>query len=252
MRFTVILVTLLLISTGSLYALDQTGLVLYLPFDEWCGKSAKDASDNGNDGELMGNVEWVGGQYGKAVRILDDDAGNMVVVKDSDTLDITGEMTIAAWINIETLPDENCSIVTKADTYMVHASTWSGLGIEMELLLWPFDAWQTAASTPIQFNEWRHYVGIYDGAEIRTYIDGELKGQRARTGDTDVTAADVVIGRDSRDCCNTRLATLTMDEVMMWNRVLSDSEVREVMASLAPVQPQDLLAATWGRIKARF
>ena len=191
------------------------------------------------------------GKYGKGVHISDDSADNKILVKDSDSLDITGPMTIAMWVNLESLTG-SCAIITKSDTYMIHSSDWSGNGIEQELLLWPFDSWQTAASTPIQLGEWRHVVGIYDEAEIRMYIDSVLKGQRARTGATAVTESDLVIGRDNRSCCNTRVFGLTVDEVMMFSRVLTAAEVKEVMESTTPVQPGGHLTAKWGQIKTSF
>lgn len=251
MKRTIFLVVLFLLCASFAYAIDTKGLVLYLPFDEGSGKVANDKSGNKNHGELQGNVEWVTGKLGKAIKISDDAANNMVVVKDNDTLDVTDQMTMGAWVYIEAMPDNHCSIITKADTYMIHTSDWSGKGIEVEPLLWPFDAWQTPASVPIQLREWRHVLGTYNGKEIKTYIDGELKGQRPYTGAIAVTEADVVIGRDSRSCCNARRAAQTIDEVVIFNRAVSDSEVKELMAGiLASVQPWDHLTSTWGQIKA--
>lgn len=252
MRRVVILFALLLICAAPLYALDTSGLVLHLSFDEGSGTTAADASGAGNDGELVGDVTWVDGVFGKAVYISGSAAENSVVVADDDTLDITGDMTISVWVNIEAMPDNNCSLITKADIYMIHASDWSGNGIEQELLLWPFDAWQTPASTPIQLGEWRNVVGVYDGTKIKMYIDGQLMGERDRSGDTAVSDVDVVIGRDSRSCCNTRIAAQTIDEVMMFARALSDSEVAELAGGLSPVQPHDRLSSTWGQIKASY
>ncbi|MBD3181941.1 hypothetical protein GF312_06605 [Candidatus Poribacteria bacterium] len=249
MKYASILIILLFVCVSPLLAINTDGLVLYLPFDEGSGNMAGDVSGTGNDGEIMGNVTWVDGVFGKAVQIGDDDPGNMVVVPDNDTLDIIGAMTISMWVNIQTVPDGSCSTITKADTYMIHISDWSGNGIEQELLLWPFDAWQTPASTPIQLEEWRHVTGVYDGSMIRMYIDGEMMGERERTGDTDITENDLVIGRDSRGCCNTRVAAMTVDEVMMWNRALSDDEVMESMSSMTAVEPFDHLTSTWGQIK---
>ncbi len=253
MKYVLGFLALLVISVAPVYAYDMEGLVLYLPFDEGSGTVARDASGTGNDGELRGEVTWVDGVFGKAVYISDSAPGNLVFVADDDTLDITGDMTISVWANIETEgPDGSNSLITKADTYMIHISNWSGNGIEQELLLWPFDAWQTAASTPIQLGEWRNVVGIYDGSMIRMYIDGQPMGERERTGDTAITANDLVIGRDNRSCCNSRVAAMTIDEVMMFARALSANEVEQLLLGPAPVQLHDSLSSTWGQIKSSF
>lgn len=250
MRYIVALFALLFICSTSLYAYSLDGLVLHLTFDEGSGDTAADSSGLGNDGTLSGSAAWVDGVFGKAIHLNDDAGENMVVIPDDDSLDITGEMTISMWVNIETMPDGSCSLITKADTYMIHTSDWSGNGIEQELLLWPFDNWQTEASTPIQLGEWRNVVGVYDGALVKMYIDGVLMGQRDRADDIDSTDNDLVIGRDSRDCCVDRVAKLTVDEVMIFARALSDREVGELIDGPTPVQPQDNLSSTWGRVKS--
>jgi hypothetical protein len=42
----------------------------------------------------------------------------------------------------------------------------------------------------------------------------------------------------------------TVDEVRIWNRVLSEDEIKEAMTGvLLSVDPRGLLSATWGKIK---
>lgn len=250
MRLGSLLIAALILCASPVLALDKKGMVLHLSFDEGQGKTAKDSSGEGNHGELQGNIEWIDGEHGKAIYISDDAAGNLVLVKDDATLDITGDMTIAMWINIETMPDGSCSSITKSDTYMIHTSNWSGNGIEQELLLWPFDLWQSPASTPIQLNEWRHVAAVYDGKDIKMYVDGDLMGDRPRSGATANTNSDLVIGRDSRGCCNTRRSALSLDDLVMFNRALSEKEINEAMQGVSiSVDPVGSLAATWGEIK---
>ena len=69
MKFIMFLFALLFLCASSLYALDKEGLMLYLPFDEGSGDVAKDASGNGNDGELQGKGKWVEGKFGKALHL---------------------------------------------------------------------------------------------------------------------------------------------------------------------------------------
>lgn len=252
MKLSISMFILLLIFVTSTYAFDHNGLVVYLRFDEGSGKVAKDSSGNKNEGEFQGNVTWVAGKNGKAAKVSDDSASNMIVIQDNDSLDITDQMTIGCWVNIDTMPDSHCSLITKADTYMIHTSNWSGKGIEQELLLWPFDSWQTAASTPIQLKEWRHVLGVFDGKEIKMYIDGQIKGRRAYGQKITVTSNPLVIGRDSRACCSARRSTQTFDEVVLFNRAVSDQEVKDIMAGGGiSIDPKGALAALWGQVKAR-
>jgi len=251
MRYTFFIVLMLVICVSASYALSMKGAVMILPFDEGSGKVAKDISGNKNDGALMGDASFVAGKYGKAVKVTDGDGGNMVVVKANATLDVTDAITFGGWVMMETAPDSHCSLITKADTYMIHQSNWSGKGMEQEPLLWPFDAWQTPISTPIQFKEWKHVIGTFDGKTLKTYLDGQLKGERAFGAKIAVTPNDVVIGRDSRGCCNARKATQTFDEIVIFNRALSADEVKELMAgATTAVRPEGSASTLWGQIKS--
>ena len=43
------------------------GPVAHWTLDEGTGKSAKDVSGDGHDGELVGDAKWVDGHFGKAL-----------------------------------------------------------------------------------------------------------------------------------------------------------------------------------------
>ena len=252
MKFVIATTLAILFCVGTAFsAVDTKGLVMFLPFDEGTGTVAKDTSGNGNNGTLTGKVEWVTGKYKKAVRILDSDPGNFVSVKANKTLDVTDQMSFGGWLYIETVLDGSCSLMTKANAYMFHMSDWSGKGYEMEPLLWPFDAWQTPISAPIQLKEWHHVMGTFDGKNLSNYIDGKLIASRAFASKIDVTAGDLVIGRDSRDCCIPRRTTVIVDDAILFNRGISAGEVTDVMAgNLTAVTPKDRVTTLWGQLKS--
>jgi len=249
-----VLVALALIAHGA-SALDKSGLVLHLTFDEGSGTMAADSSGAGNDGTLVGNVSWVAGAVGGAISISDDDGANMVVVPNSASLNPETEITLAAWALVNTMPDSHNSIITKADTWMIHTSNWRGEdgAIDWEALLWTpgFVAWQSSSSAVVPLGEWHHFAGVYNGSIIITYIDGQEAGSFDQSGPLATSDVDVVIGRDSRGCCGDRKASQMIDEAMVWSRALSASEVSEVMAGVTPVELQGKLATSWGSMKAR-
>ena len=78
------------------YAADDESLVLYLPFDEGDGEVAEDLSMYGNDADIISNTEWVDGKYGNAVEISGASV-DCVVVPNSDSLMIEGEITMMSW-----------------------------------------------------------------------------------------------------------------------------------------------------------
>ncbi len=243
------------IATGA-NALNLNGLELYLPFDENGGKSAEDLSGNGNDGTLEGDVAWVDGVNGFAIEVSDGAADNFVSVPNHDSLNPTDEMSLAVWCFVSTMPDSHNSIITKADTWMLHTSNWRGGGdpIEWEPLFWTpgFVAWQTTASATVPLNEWHHIAGVYDGSTVLTYLDGKEVGSFDQPGSLATSAVDVVIGRDSRGCCADRKATQAIDDAMIWSRAISEAEVGEIFrGEFLAVDAAGKTTTTWARLKRK-
>ena len=76
-----------------------TGLVGHWQANEGSGPTLIDSAPLPNDGALQGNPTWVPGQLGQAVRF--DGTGDYAVVPDNASLDISGNITIAAWVRPE-------------------------------------------------------------------------------------------------------------------------------------------------------
>jgi len=255
--FTICFVLFLVLSAPILATVNTKGLVVYLPFDDAKGKTAVDASGNGNDGDFQGDASWVDGKFGKAVSVSAGAANNMVVIKDSDSLDVTIEMTMMAWVNVGALPDTYNGIITKAETYMLHIDEQGG--VRTDPLVWmggAYGTWPSQAAVNIPHDEWHHIAGVFDGKELIAYLDGKPGTAFPRAGEIDVTQADVVIGRDSRAGCNTRKAAQILDEVMIWDRALNEAEINELMKSggkvAFAVEPNGKLASKWGQLKADY
>lgn len=255
----VILVILTMCFAWTANALDKKGLVMYLPMDEGSGTVAQDASGNGNAGELMGNSEWVEGQYGQAVHI-NQASDEWVEVPHSDSLDITGEITLELWVKVVSIVD-HCAFISKATTdqtgsYILHASNDNGFYTTLVIFIGVQGPWPPPAIGNATIGEWHHFAGSYDGAELRIHIDGELisNANRATGGDIDSSESTVVIGRDNRaSYWTSRLMDCLVDEVRIWNRVLSQEEIQEAMqGALLPVNSQDLLTTMWGLVKTEF
>ena len=60
-------------------------LVAYWPLDEDTGRSARDATENGNDGTIV-DANWVDGKFESALEF--DGLSHHVAIPDSDTLDL--------------------------------------------------------------------------------------------------------------------------------------------------------------------
>ena len=64
--------------------------------DEGDGNVASDSSDNGNDGEIKGNVKWIDGPFLNALE-FPGQSGGFVLVPHTDSLNLL-KFTMTAWI----------------------------------------------------------------------------------------------------------------------------------------------------------
>ena len=98
--------------------------------------------------------------------------------------------------------------------------------------------------------EWYHFVATYDSSNINYFLNGENVGQAPCPKGADETSISLKIAHstqfgDSWDFIG------AVDEVRLYNRALSDDEVKRNFAAegLAVANASDKLALSWGEVK---
>ena len=88
-------------------------LALYMSFDNVSGDTVKDESKNGNNGKIVKASAAKGkGKYGDAMEFNGRDSH--VLIKNSDSLSISGEVTISVWVNWNDAPGDGWLAVQDA------------------------------------------------------------------------------------------------------------------------------------------
>jgi len=77
-----------------------------------------------------------------------------------------------------------------------------------------------ARGVPLADNEWHHAALTWDGLEIKLYINGILAGKEKHDGEYVPGASSLMIGYNTREI-------IDIDEVVIYNRVLSALEIEE-------------------------
>ena len=203
------------------------GLVAHYTFDG----NANDDSGNGNNGILHG-VTSTTDRHGNADGAYHFDGTSAYIeVADSDSLREVGHaVTLSAWVKAEAWTSESgspnwISVLCKGDDlsrqYGIQISkdqTWLVKHYDGK----KYDA--IATSRDIQLNDWNHIVITINPTRMVAYLNGESVGMAVPQGDMIKNTNSLYIGFDIPE--GDEYFAGDMDEMRIYNRVLSAAEVR--------------------------
>jgi len=208
------------------------GLAAYWAMDENSGQYVYDGSGNSNDGR-RGNHDdedgdnsdpkWTTGKIGSALVFdgLDDyvDCGN------DASLDISGAITLEAWIHLNESPssdDHDFIIIHKKEPSQGYAMR---IRDDQDALRADFkgltDDYISGTTISLQTNKWYHVAVVWDGSFMRSYVNGVLDLIDDSSGTT-ATGADIKLSISHED----RSFAGIIDEVRIYNRALPPEEIR--------------------------
>lgn len=181
--------------------LPTSGLVARWEFDEGTGPVAHDASGNNNHGTLdnyADDSQWVAGRFGGGLA-FNGQTSNRLIVPDSPNIgaDLVNAFTVSAWFrsSVELVAGgSGAALLEKGNSYFLLQGVASG---GMNFLLKKDGLNYTVPlGESVAANVWHNLLGVFDGAQARLYLDGELKGSLAVTAPIDSTDLPLVIGGD--------------------------------------------------------
>ena len=228
-------------------SLDDKSLVLYLSFDEGKGDIAKDSSKHGHDGTLINNPKWVGGKFGKALE-FDGNKETHVKVPITDALQLREKFSAAFWVKRgKQIRDWN---------YMIGGGSlkWHVIfqNATKKTYLWTRSggAWaQKAISDDIQPEDWVHITVTHDtGSKIMMYYNGKKSGEGPKPPKVDEIDGSFMVGARHP---GVEFFTGVIDEVHLFNRVISTDDITKIIAGPTAVRPTGKLTTTWSNIKAK-
>lgn len=227
----------------------REGLIGYWKLDETSGEIASDSSGKGHDGTFVGDPKWLAGKIGGALEFDGDDYVNMDGYKGP----LEGPWTIACWINTTGAGDMD--IVS-------WGTEGGGLKVEFRLnegrLRVEHGNGNIRGDAQLNDGQWHHGVAQRpEGVTIKGvlfYLDAEpLAIFAIGNGDNPFITTEGVdfnIGRSGPR--GDRYFIGMLDDVRIYNRVLTQEEIALVMAGEgAAVEFSDKLATRWGVLKTR-
>jgi glucose/arabinose dehydrogenase len=211
-----------------------TGLVAGYRFSEGSGSTTVDLSGNSNTGALVNGPTWTAGQYGGGLAF---DGGNYVNLGNGATLQLTGSMTLTAWIKISANPADDGAIVAKLGNAGWQLKTSADTGprtAAIQISSDGSDSIQRYSATALAVGTWYHVAGVYDAVSgaLNIYVNGVLdSGVLSGTVPAAQFNAPFAVNIGQRTGLpGTFNFQGTIDEVHVFNRALTAVEIQTDMS----------------------
>jgi hypothetical protein len=183
-------------------AADPAGLVGHYPFEG----NAINTSGLGpaGNGILVGGPTYKAGVIGQAIDL--DGSGGYVNCGNGSVFNLTKQLTIAAWIKVNSFDKKHQTIISKGDNSWrlaragdsdsiefacngTAATKWDGVG-EVP--------WAVTGTTSVNDGKWHHVGGVFDGSALYLYIDGLLESAKAAANSVDISNYKLCIGENAQ------------------------------------------------------
>jgi hypothetical protein len=229
-----------------IFAANVTGNVARWTMDEGSGAVLFDSSGHGNSAVIIGSPTWVSGIKGMALQIT---GSQYAMAADNSNLDLSDEITIAAWIKPNSAGNQ--SIIKKAIT-----SGYSVDGYELSLAAAgsshdhrPYirfnqathgDTYALYANSqyPSDGNTWMHIAATYDGDTMKIYINGILDNIVPAAFLINTNSLSLGIGAQSD---GTNRYSGALDDIRIYSYALNASEINSLVGINHPPNPPTLV-----------
>jgi len=206
--------------------INDSSLVGYWSMDV----NARDLSNNNNDGTLTGNafINSSSGVYGGALEL--DGTGDYVEIATDSSINVFTAITVCSWIKPSLVGNTFQRIVAKSNG----ANGAGGYALALNpsdksfyLLL--NGSLDTFVTTSISANNWYFICGTADGTKTRIYLNSSIIKENSLVTIPGSNANSLRVGSDAGIA--SREFNGSIDEVMIFNRALNETEVSEIYNS---------------------
>ena len=158
-----------------------SGLVAAFGFNEGSGVAVGDASPEGNGGTVSGASWSAAGRFGGALSF--DGVNDWVTVPDDPSLDMSGALTVEAWVRPTALSGYRTVLMKErpraAAAMPMRSMRSDGSGPSGEV--WT-EHLLPAGALALATGAWKHVAVTYSQGAMRLYVNGVLVNTTAVTG----------------------------------------------------------------------
>ena len=203
----------------------------------WRGEDNVIDSAGGHNGSWSGAESYTTGKFGEAMDFIGN--GDYVSIPNNSSLKPTSAVTVSAWVK----PSSGASgaiFESRANSSTAAGYTMFINGISSNKIGWLVHTtgasggqWNVQLNAQSNFvpNTWYHVVGVYAPGDARFYINNVLQSStNSVTGNIVYDSAPTTIGATNG---GDNSLNASVDDVIVFNRVLSSSEISSLYDSRA-------------------
>lgn len=215
--------------------------IVYWNFNEASGITARDSSAN-NSLSLMNGTTWSSaGRFGAGLQL--DGVNDLAQAPSSASLNVSGSaLTVAAWVKLENQNTWQQILVKvkEAGSFTAPYFAWHLFGGHASAAQWTpmFQVVSTnessanvSSASSVNYGQWVHVVGVYDGSTVRIYVNGVQQGSTPFTGNLINYTQPLYVGAHGQPA---EFAKGVIDEVRIYSQALSPAQVQGLY-TFAPV-----------------
>ncbi|MFC4112797.1 LamG-like jellyroll fold domain-containing protein [Nonomuraea zeae] len=215
------------------------GLVAAYGMDAGTGTAVADASGQGNNGTAASTTWSLTGKYGQALSF--NGTSSWVTVPDASTLDLTGGMTLEAWVRPASVSGWRTVLMKEFGADLAYAVMGSGSSGPAAFIHTSSGA-NAPAPSNLPLNSWSHVAATYDGSTLRLYVNGVQVATNPTVGNLRVGTGPLRIGGNSG---SGEYFSGLIDEVRVYNKALTAAQITTDMNTPIGQQgPPDTQAPT--------
>jgi hypothetical protein len=225
----IILLASLAFSLNAFAQIPTNGLVGYYPFSG----NSNDLSGNNNNGTVSGAVMTTD-RFGNANSAYSFNGNSEIRIPNSSSLaNFTDKYTMSAWVDISAfnsdglfpIIDKNqlCAPTSGTTPFLFSGSNNTTNGYHIQNIDCGVQTQLGRANEASNLNTWTHVVAVYNGTDIKIYVNDILKFTNPSTGNISASTGDLTIGRATFG--NGHYAIGSIDDLRIYNEALSPTDV---------------------------
>ena len=189
--------------------------ILLLRFDEGEGPSAADSSQNHFVGQIQG-ARWNVGRFGHGLAF--DGSGVHLDVPHDAKLCPREAVTVETWLKLR---ESSADVICKNNCYFMR------IGGNLKAYFHVAGKWRILEGRgAVPQGRWTHVAGVWDGQEMRMYINGILRNSKPRKGKPNPNPYPVMIGNWEYPSCHGTSFGGLIDEMMIFKRALDARAIK--------------------------